>query len=162
MNPCGALKRLYSFQTWVAVWSHEGGRLWRCAATCLNDAPSPTRYKRLNALNPLQLATCSGPSLMVQSTQKFTKSVIAISVVYFISCWHDIEINLIQMHIFVVLPPSKYLQFDCGVTVQLGFAAEFSNIMVIYTRILDQPKEIVSCSAQLTDFPLVCWLILLM
>ncbi|XP_074524477.1 MALT paracaspase 2 isoform X2 [Halichoeres trimaculatus] len=51
------------------------------------------------------------------------------------------------------LPKSRYLDFDCGVKVQLGFAAEFSNIMVIYTRILEQPKEIVSCSAQLTDFP---------
>lgn len=28
--------------------------------------------------------------------------------------------------------------------------------MVIYTRILDKPDEIVSCSAQLTDFPEVC------
>uniref|UniRef100_A0A3Q3EJV6 MALT paracaspase 2 n=1 Tax=Labrus bergylta TaxID=56723 RepID=A0A3Q3EJV6_9LABR len=51
------------------------------------------------------------------------------------------------------LPNSDCLQFDCGVKVQLGFAAEFSNVMVIYTRILEQPKEIVSCSAQLTDFP---------
>ncbi|KAM4547836.1 MALT paracaspase 2 isoform 1-T3 [Odontesthes bonariensis] len=51
------------------------------------------------------------------------------------------------------LPKSHCLQFDCGVKVQLGFAAEFSNIMVIYTRILEKPTEIVSCSAQLTDFP---------
>lgn len=51
------------------------------------------------------------------------------------------------------LPESRCLEFDCGVKVQLGFAAEFSNVMVIYTRILEQPKEIVSCSAQLTDFP---------
>lgn len=57
---------------------------------------------------------------------------------------------------FTVLPESRYLQFDCGVKVQLGFAAEFSNVMVIYTRILDKPDEIVSCSAQLTDFPEVC------
>ncbi|KAM9761629.1 MALT paracaspase 2 isoform 2-T3 [Menidia menidia] len=51
------------------------------------------------------------------------------------------------------LPKSHCLQFDCGVKVQLGFAAEFSNVMVIYTRIFDKPTEIVSCSAQLTDFP---------
>ncbi|KAM9831402.1 MALT paracaspase 2 [Neosynchiropus ocellatus] len=51
------------------------------------------------------------------------------------------------------LPESRFVEFDCGVKVQLGFAAEFSNVMVIYTRILDQPGEIVSCSAQLTDFP---------
>ncbi|XP_040895850.1 MALT paracaspase 2 [Toxotes jaculatrix] len=59
----------------------------------------------------------------------------------------------LQWAVAHVLPASHCLQFDCGVTVQLGFAAEFSNIMVIYTRILEQPKEIVSCSAQLTDFP---------
>ncbi|KAM8888464.1 MALT paracaspase 2 [Synchiropus picturatus] len=52
-----------------------------------------------------------------------------------------------------VLPDSRFVEFDCGVKVQLGFAAEFSNVMVIYTRILDHPGEIVSCSAQLTDFP---------
>ncbi|KAF7657980.1 hypothetical protein LDENG_00019770 [Lucifuga dentata] len=51
------------------------------------------------------------------------------------------------------LPKSHTLQFDCGVKVQLGFAAEFSNVMVIYTRILEKPIEIDSCSAQLTDFP---------
>lgn len=54
------------------------------------------------------------------------------------------------------LPRSLYLQFDCGVKVQLGFAAEFSNVMVIYTRILEKPNEIVSCCAQLTDLPEVC------
>ncbi|XP_026160675.1 MALT paracaspase 2 [Mastacembelus armatus] len=59
----------------------------------------------------------------------------------------------LQWAVAHVLPKSSYLQFDCGVTVQLGFAAEFSNVMVIYTRILDKPKEIISCSAQLTDFP---------
>ncbi|XP_023260987.1 mucosa-associated lymphoid tissue lymphoma translocation protein 1-like [Seriola lalandi dorsalis] len=59
----------------------------------------------------------------------------------------------LQWAVAHVLPKSHYLKFDCGVTVQLGFAAEFSNIMVIYTRILEKPKEIVSCSAQLTDFP---------
>uniref|UniRef100_A0A7N6A4E4 Caspase family p20 domain-containing protein n=1 Tax=Anabas testudineus TaxID=64144 RepID=A0A7N6A4E4_ANATE len=59
----------------------------------------------------------------------------------------------LQWAVAHVLPKSHCLQFDCGVTVQLGFAAEFSNVMVIYTRILEKPKEIVSCSAQLTDFP---------
>ncbi|XP_044055887.1 MALT paracaspase 2 isoform X2 [Siniperca chuatsi] len=58
----------------------------------------------------------------------------------------------LQWAVAHVLPKSHCLQFDCGVKVQLGFAAEFSNIMVIYTRILEKPKEIISCSAQLTDF----------
>ncbi|XP_060934278.1 MALT paracaspase 2 [Limanda limanda] len=69
-------------------------------------------------------------------------------------CSESFTARNLQWAIAHVLPPSKYLQFDGGVTVQLGFAAEFSNIMVIYSRILDQPKDIVSCSAQLTDFPL--------
>ncbi|XP_029003513.1 MALT paracaspase 2 [Betta splendens] len=59
----------------------------------------------------------------------------------------------LQWAVAHVLPRSHRLRFDCGVVVQLGFAAEFSNIMVIYTRILEKPKEIVSCTAQLTDFP---------
>lgn len=59
----------------------------------------------------------------------------------------------LQWAVAHVLPKSHCLQFDCGVKVQLGFAAEFSNLMVIYTRILEKPNEIVSCCAQLTDFP---------
>ncbi|XP_034738304.1 MALT paracaspase 2 [Etheostoma cragini] len=59
----------------------------------------------------------------------------------------------LQWTVAHVLPKSHCLEFDCGVKVQLGFAAEFSNVMVIYTRILEKPKEIVSCCAQLTDFP---------
>ncbi|NXG36914.1 MALT1 protein, partial [Dromaius novaehollandiae] len=52
-----------------------------------------------------------------------------------------------------VLPESRHLHFDCGVTVQLGFAAEFSNIMIIYTRIVATPKDISKCEAKLTDIP---------
>uniref|UniRef100_A0A146ZPN5 MALT paracaspase 2 n=1 Tax=Fundulus heteroclitus TaxID=8078 RepID=A0A146ZPN5_FUNHE len=59
----------------------------------------------------------------------------------------------LQWAVAHVLPESRCLNFDCGVKVQLGFAAEFSNIMVIYTRILEKPAEIDSCCAQLTDFP---------
>uniref|UniRef100_A0A673IAM4 Mucosa-associated lymphoid tissue lymphoma translocation protein 1 homolog n=1 Tax=Sinocyclocheilus rhinocerous TaxID=307959 RepID=A0A673IAM4_9TELE len=58
----------------------------------------------------------------------------------------------LQWAIAHVIPESRCLQFECGVKVQLGFAAEFSNIMIIYTRILETPKDIVSCSAQLSDF----------
>lgn len=59
----------------------------------------------------------------------------------------------LQWTVAHVLPPSQTLHFDCGIVVQLGFAAEFSNVMVIYTRIVEKPADIVSCSAQLTDFP---------
>ncbi|NXX26800.1 MALT1 protein, partial [Nicator chloris] len=52
-----------------------------------------------------------------------------------------------------VLPESQHLRFDCGVTVQLGFAAEFSNIMIIYTRVVAAPKDITKCEARLTDIP---------
>ncbi|NXH11316.1 MALT1 protein, partial [Bucco capensis] len=52
-----------------------------------------------------------------------------------------------------VLPESQHLYFDCGVTVQLGFAAEFSNIMVIYTCVVATPKDIAKCEAKLTDIP---------
>ncbi|NXB72137.1 MALT1 protein, partial [Donacobius atricapilla] len=52
-----------------------------------------------------------------------------------------------------VLPDSRHVCFDCGVTVQLGFAAEFSNIMIIYTRVVAAPKDITKCEARLTDIP---------
>ncbi|NXG45223.1 MALT1 protein, partial [Psilopogon haemacephalus] len=52
-----------------------------------------------------------------------------------------------------VLPQSQHLRFDCGATVQLGFAAEFSNIMIIYTRVLGTPRDIAKCEAKLTDIP---------
>ncbi|XP_035748888.1 39S ribosomal protein L54, mitochondrial [Egretta garzetta] len=52
-----------------------------------------------------------------------------------------------------VLPESRHLRFDCGVTVQLGFAAEFSNIMIIYTRVVAAPEDIAKCEAKLTDIP---------
>ncbi|NWW30379.1 MALT1 protein, partial [Panurus biarmicus] len=52
-----------------------------------------------------------------------------------------------------VLPESQHLCFDCGVTIQLGFAAEFSNIMIIYTRVVAAPKDITKCEAWLTDIP---------
>lgn len=68
-------------------------------------------------------------------------------------CSASHSVRNLQWAVAHVLPTSLCLQFDCGVKVQLGFAAEFSNIMVIYTRILEKPTEIVSCSAQLIDFP---------
>ncbi|XP_074851829.1 mucosa-associated lymphoid tissue lymphoma translocation protein 1 isoform X2 [Carettochelys insculpta] len=52
------------------------------------------------------------------------------------------------------LPESMYLDFKCGVQIQLGFAAEFSNVMIIYTRIVKKPPEILVCNAYVTDFPL--------
>ncbi|XP_063056236.1 MALT paracaspase 2 [Engraulis encrasicolus] len=58
----------------------------------------------------------------------------------------------LQWAIAHVLPESRTLHFECGVKVQLGFAAEFSNLMIIYTRILEKPKEIDHCTAQLSDF----------
>lgn len=59
----------------------------------------------------------------------------------------------LQWTVAHVLPKSQTLRFDCGVVVQLVFAAEFSNVMVIYTQVLEKPTDVVSCSAQLTDFP---------
>ncbi|XP_076991466.1 mucosa-associated lymphoid tissue lymphoma translocation protein 1 isoform X3 [Tamandua tetradactyla] len=52
------------------------------------------------------------------------------------------------------LPESMCLKFQCGVHIQLGFAAEFSNVMIIYTSIVHKPHEIIMCDAYVTDFPL--------
>ncbi|NXF79360.1 MALT1 protein, partial [Sclerurus mexicanus] len=50
------------------------------------------------------------------------------------------------------LPESMYLEFKCGVQIQLGFAAEFSNVMIVYTRIVKKPPEMAVCRAHITDF----------
>nr|XP_019584840.1 PREDICTED: mucosa-associated lymphoid tissue lymphoma translocation protein 1 isoform X2 [Rhinolophus sinicus] len=52
------------------------------------------------------------------------------------------------------LPESMCLKFQCGVQIQLGFAAEFSNVMIIYTSIVHKPPDIIMCDAYVTDFPL--------
>lgn len=44
------------------------------------------------------------------------------------------------------------LNFDCGVQIKLGFAAEFSNVLVIYTHIIKKPEEMSFCQAHVTDF----------
>lgn len=51
------------------------------------------------------------------------------------------------------LPESMWLEFECGVQIQLGFAAEFSNVLIIYTRIVKKPKDITMSKAYVTDFP---------
>ncbi|XP_063815505.1 mucosa-associated lymphoid tissue lymphoma translocation protein 1 isoform X2 [Pseudophryne corroboree] len=52
------------------------------------------------------------------------------------------------------LPDSMCIEFDCGVKIKLGFAAEFSNVMIIYTQIISTPSNIMECRANVTDFPL--------
>ncbi|XP_027764737.1 mucosa-associated lymphoid tissue lymphoma translocation protein 1-like, partial [Empidonax traillii] len=51
------------------------------------------------------------------------------------------------------LPESTFLDFRCGVGIQLGFAAEFSNVLIIYTRIVRKPPEVAACTAHVADFP---------
>ncbi|XP_010790144.1 mucosa-associated lymphoid tissue lymphoma translocation protein 1-like [Notothenia coriiceps] len=50
------------------------------------------------------------------------------------------------------LPESMCLNFDCGAQIKLGFAAEFSNVLVIYTHIVKKPENMSSCQAHVTDF----------
>lgn len=47
------------------------------------------------------------------------------------------------------------LKFDCGAQIKLGFAAEFSNVLVIYTHIVKKPEDMTLCQAHVTDFPQV-------
>lgn len=44
------------------------------------------------------------------------------------------------------------LDFDCGAQIKLGFAAEFSNVLVIYTHIIKKPEDMSLCQAHVTDF----------
>uniref|UniRef100_A0A8D3DIQ7 MALT paracaspase 1 n=1 Tax=Scophthalmus maximus TaxID=52904 RepID=A0A8D3DIQ7_SCOMX len=50
------------------------------------------------------------------------------------------------------LPESMSLDFDCGAQIKLGFAAEFSNVLVIYTHIVKKPEDMSFCQAHVTDF----------
>ncbi|TRY95854.1 hypothetical protein DNTS_021388 [Danionella cerebrum] len=52
------------------------------------------------------------------------------------------------------LPESKLLDFECGVQIKMDFAAEFSNVLVIYTSIVKNP-EMLSCQAHITNLPMV-------
>ncbi|XP_026067964.1 mucosa-associated lymphoid tissue lymphoma translocation protein 1-like isoform X2 [Carassius auratus] len=52
------------------------------------------------------------------------------------------------------LPQSKILDFECGVQIKMDFAAEFSNVLVIYTSIVKKPEEMLSCQAHITNLPL--------
>ncbi|XP_030647706.1 mucosa-associated lymphoid tissue lymphoma translocation protein 1 [Chanos chanos] len=52
------------------------------------------------------------------------------------------------------LPESMLLDFDCGVQIKMGFAAEFSNVLVIYTSIVKKPEEMSSCQAHVTNLSL--------
>lgn len=44
------------------------------------------------------------------------------------------------------------LDFDCGAQIKLGFAAEFSNVLVIYTHIVKKPEDMFFCQAHVTNF----------
>ncbi|CAB1319535.1 unnamed protein product [Coregonus sp. 'balchen'] len=50
------------------------------------------------------------------------------------------------------LPESMSLDFDCGAQIKLGFAAEFSNVLVIYTHIVKKPEDMFFCQAHVTNF----------
>lgn len=50
------------------------------------------------------------------------------------------------------------LDFECGAQIKLGFAAEFSNVLVIYTHITKKPDDLALCQAHVTDFSQVSML----
>ncbi|XP_051980854.1 mucosa-associated lymphoid tissue lymphoma translocation protein 1 isoform X1 [Xyrauchen texanus] len=52
------------------------------------------------------------------------------------------------------LPENRILDFECGVQIKMDFAAEFSNVLVIYTSIVKKPEEMMSCQAHITNLPL--------
>ncbi|KAG2465872.1 MALT1 protein, partial [Polypterus senegalus] len=62
------------------------------------------------------------------------------------------KITVVLDRVAEELPESMCLDFDCGVKIKLGFAAEFSNVMVIYTSIVKKPIDMTSCQAYVTNF----------
>ncbi|MGH0129087.1 UNVERIFIED_CONTAM: hypothetical protein FKN15_069068 [Acipenser sinensis] len=67
-------------------------------------------------------------------------------------CSEEIMARNLQWEKAHELPESMCLEFDCGVQIKLGFAAEFSNVMVIYTSIVKKPEDMTSCEAYVTNF----------
>uniref|UniRef100_A0A4W5MXC8 MALT1 immunoglobulin-like domain-containing protein n=1 Tax=Hucho hucho TaxID=62062 RepID=A0A4W5MXC8_9TELE len=47
-----------------------------------------------------------------------------------------------------------FLDFECGAQLKLGFAAEFSNVLVIYTHIIKKTEDMSFCQAHVTNFSL--------
>lgn len=50
------------------------------------------------------------------------------------------------------------LDFECGVHLKMGFAAEFSNVLIIYTNIVKKPEEMSSCEAHLINLSVSIWM----
>ncbi|MEQ2198218.1 hypothetical protein XENOCAPTIV_009567 [Xenoophorus captivus] len=67
----------------------------------------------------------------------------------------DEKITVVLDRVAEELPESMCLNFDCGAQIKLGFAAEFSNVLVIYTHIIKMPEDMSFCQAHVTDFSLV-------
>ena len=61
-------------------------------------------------------------------------------------------IYLFIFYVIPELPESMSLNFDCEAQIKLGFAAEFSNVLVIYTHIVKKPQDMSYCQAHVTDF----------
>ncbi|XP_069784998.1 mucosa-associated lymphoid tissue lymphoma translocation protein 1-like isoform X2 [Narcine bancroftii] len=66
--------------------------------------------------------------------------------------YDEVSVRNLQWAKANVLPESMHVQFECGVLIRLGFAAEFSNIMIIYTSVVQTPQHIIKCEARLSDF----------
>lgn len=66
--------------------------------------------------------------------------------------------NVCFLFVIPELPESMCLEFDCGAQIKLGFAAEFSNVLVIYTHIIKKPDDMSFCQAHVTDFSQVSML----
>ncbi|XP_018599535.1 mucosa-associated lymphoid tissue lymphoma translocation protein 1 [Scleropages formosus] len=67
-------------------------------------------------------------------------------------CWDEAQARNLQWAKAHELPESMCLNFEGGVQIKLGFAAEFSNVLVIYTSIVRKPVDISSCQAYVTNF----------
>lgn len=72
--------------------------------------------------------------------------------------WRMLILCLFNVYCTSELPESMTLDFECGVQLKMGFAAEFSNVLVIYTNIVKKPEEMSSCQAHLINLSVSIWM----
>ncbi|MEQ2162563.1 hypothetical protein GOODEAATRI_021085 [Goodea atripinnis] len=123
-----------------------------CRKRNIHDESTPNIVLRVTANIVFGYATCQDAEAFELSSTGFTNGVF----VKFLKkrLLDDEKITVVLDRVAEELPESMCLNFDCGAQIKLGFAAEFSNVLVIYTHIIKMPEDMSFCQAHVTDFSL--------
>ncbi|KTG02286.1 hypothetical protein cypCar_00026545 [Cyprinus carpio] len=123
-----------------------------CRTRNLHDDATPNVVLKVTANIVFGYATCQDAEAFELSSSGFTNGVF----VKFLKerLLEDEKITVLLDRVAEELPESKILDFECGVQIKMDFAAEFSNVLVIYTSIVKKSEEMLSCQAHITNLPL--------